>query len=454
MKTRSRVIGSSHDPSPITRFHVNVIIMKDQEEKYDLAVIGAGPAGMMAAWRASECGARVIILEKNASPGLKLLMTGKERCNITNAETDARKFVEAFGKNGKFLLSALHRFGVEETLDFFHENDVKTKTERGNRVFPESDRAKDVQEVFLRLIKKNGVELRTGCMVKKIVYSENEIEKILLDKGEVRAANYLVCTGGLSYPRTGSTGDGYKWATEMGHKMVEPEPALTAVLVKEKWVKDLEGLSLKNVNVSVYQKNKKKDSRFGEALFTFNGLSGPVILDMSKSIGKLHSGGKTELVIDFKPALEPDILEKRIMRDLEENRNRAIKNILPGLLPKKLIPVILGLSKIDPEKKANSITKEERKNLRVLLKEFRLTVQGLLGFSKAIITTGGINLKEVDPKTMRSKIIKNLYFAGEVLDLDGPTGGYNLQVCWSTGYLAGESAAQELITNDELSPTD
>jgi predicted Rossmann fold flavoprotein len=398
---------------------------------------------MMAAWRASECGARVVILEKNASPGIKLLMTGKERCNITNAETDARMFTEVFGKNGKFLLSAFHRFGVEDTLDFFHENNVKTKTERGNRVFPESDRARDVQEVFLRLIKKNAVELRNGCMVKKIVCSEGEIEKILLGKGEVRAANYLICTGGLSYPRTGSTGEGYKWAKEMGHTIIEPKPALTPVLVKEKWVKDLEGLSLKNVNVSVYQKNKKKDGRFGEALFTFNGLSGPVVLDMSKSIGKLLSGGQIELVIDFKPALDPGVLEKRILRDLEENKNRAIKNVLASLLPKKLIPVVLRLSKIDPDKKAHSITKEERKNLRTLLKGFRLSVKGLLGFNKAIVTTGGINLREIDPRTMRSKIIKNLYFAGEVLDLDGPTGGYNLQVCWSTGYLAGESAAEK-----------
>lgn len=429
--------------SPLACFHVNVVVMNIQNDKYDLAVIGAGPAGMMAALRASECGARVIILEKNASPGLKLLMTGKERCNITNAETDARKFTEAFGKNGKFLLSALHRFGVEDTIDFFHENNVKTKTERGNRVFPESDRARDVLEVFLRLIKMKGVDLRTGCRVRKIVHSEVEIEKIILDKGGVRAANYLICTGGLSYPRTGSTGEGYKWAKEMGHKIIAPGPALTPVLVKEKWVNDLEGLSLKNVRISVYQKNKKRDDRFGEALFTFNGLSGPVVLDMSKSIGNLLAKGQTDILIDFKPALESNVLEKRILRDLEENKNRAIKNILPGLLPKKLIPVVLGLSKIAPEKKAHSITKEERRNLRMLLKEFRLTVKGLLGFSKAIITTGGINLREVDPKTMQSKIIKNLYFAGEVLNLDGPTGGYNLQVCWSTGYLAGESAAKK-----------
>jgi len=416
--------------------------MNIQDERYDLAVIGAGPAGMMAALRASECGARVVILEKNASPGIKLLMTGKERCNITNAETDARKFAEAFGRNGKFLLSALNRFGVEETIDFFHKNNVRTKIERGNRVFPESDKARDVQEVFLRLIKKNGIPLRTGSSVKKIIHTNDEIEKVVLDKGEVRAANYLICTGGLSYPRTGSTGEGYKWAKDMGHTVIEPQPALTPVLVKEKWVKDLEGLSLKNVNISVHQDNRKRDDRFGEALFTFNGLSGPIVLDMSKSIGKLLSKGLTELVIDFKPALEPGVLDMRIMRDLEENKKKAIKNILAGLLPQKLIPVVLELLKIDPEKKGHSITKEERRSLRMILKEFPLTVTGLLGFGKAIITTGGINLKEVDPRTMRSKLIRNLYFAGEVLDLDGPTGGYNLQVCWSTGYLAGENAAR------------
>jgi predicted Rossmann fold flavoprotein len=413
-----------------------------QSEKYDLAIIGAGPAGMMAALRASECGARVVLLEKNRKPGIKLLMTGKERCNITNAETDVQQFSSYFGKKGKFLLSALYRFGVQETIDFFHGNKLKTVVERGGRIFPENGRAEDVHALLLSLIKRNNVTLLTDCVIKKISTAKNSIEKIILANNEISATNYLISTGGLSYPGTGSTGDGYQWAKQMGHRIVKPAPALTPILVKEPWVKELEGLSLKNVTVSVYQKNKKMDERFGEALFTDRGMSGPVILDMSKSIGELLARGQTDLFIDFKPALDFTMLDKRILRDLEKNKNRAIKNMLPELLPKKLIPVILKLAKIDADTKGHSITKDERKKLRLLLKQFPLKIKKLVGFNKAIITTGGIDLKEVDPKTMRSKIIKNLYFAGEVLDLDGPTGGYNLQVCWSTGYLAGESAAE------------
>ncbi len=413
-----------------------------QTEKYDLAIIGAGPAGMMAALRASGCGANVVLLEKNSIPGIKLLMTGKERCNITNAESDPRKFADNLGKNGKFLLSALYHFGIRETIGFFHENNLQTKIERGGRVFPESDKAKDVQGLFLRLIKKNRITLLTNCRIKKISQRQNKIEKIILDNFEIKAENYLLSTGGLSYPRTGSTGDGYAWARQMGHTIIKPEPALTPVLVKERWVKELEGLSLKNVRISVYQDNKKQDDRFGEALFTGSGLSGPIILDMSKSIGKLLVNGEADLFIDFKPALDFKVLDKRILLDLEKHGNRSIRNILPELLPKKLIPVILEPAGIEPEKKGHSITKDERKRLRLLLKQFPLTIEGLSGFNKAIITTGGVSLKEIDPKTMRSRIIKNLYFAGEILDLDGPTGGYNLQVCWSTGYLAGESAAK------------
>lgn len=414
-----------------------------QTVKYDLAIIGAGPAGMMAAFRASECGAHVVLLEKNHIPGIKLLLTGKERCNITNAETDVQRFVSHYGKNGKFLLSALHRFGIHETIDFFHKNKLQTKLERGGRVFPESDKSKDVQELFLKLIKKNNITLLTHCRIKKIAQKHNAIEKIILDTVEINAKNYIICTGGLSYPETGSTGEGYTWAQQMGHTIIKPEPALTPIVVKEKWIKELEGLSLKNVRISVYQHNKKKDDRFGEALFTSSGLSGPIILDMSKSIGKLLINGPADLFIDFKPALDFTVLDKRILRDLEKHNNKSMKNILTALLPKKLIPVMLKLAKIDPEKKGHSITKDERKKLRLLLKQFPLTVKSLLGFNKAIITTGGIALREIDPNTMRSKIIRNVYFAGEILDLDGPTGGYNLQVCWSTGYLAGESAAPQ-----------
>jgi predicted Rossmann fold flavoprotein len=412
-----------------------------QLEKYDLAIIGAGPAGMMAALRASDRGARVVLLEKNRKPGIKLLMTGKERCNISNAETDVQQFASHFGKKGKFLLSALYRFGMQETIDFFHGNKLKTVVERGGRIFPESGRAEDVHALLLRLVKSNNVTLLTDCTIKKIAYKQPLIERIVLNNDEIAAANYLISTGGLSYPGTGSTGDGYQWAKQMGHRIVKPSPALTPIVVKEKWIKELEGLSLKNVRVSVYQKNKKMDERFGEALFTDVGMSGPVILDMSKLIGDLLARGQADLFLDFKPALDFAMLDKRILRDLENHKNRAIKNMLPKLLPKKMIPVILRLAGINADTKGHSITKEERKKLRLLLKQFPLTIKKLVGFNKAIITSGGVDLKEVDPKTMRSRIIKNLYFAGEVLDLDGPTGGYNLQVCWSTGYLAGESAA-------------
>ncbi len=418
---------------------------KVNSEIYDLAVIGAGPAGMMAAFRAAELGARVVLLEKNHMPGIKLLMTGKERCNITNAEADVKRFAEHFGRNGKFLFSALYHFGMQETVHFFHRNQLQTITERGGRIFPETNKSRDVQELFLNLLKKYKVTLLTHCSVKSISASEDKIDEILLPDREIKATNYLISTGGLSYPRTGSTGEGYRWAEQLGHTIVPPEPALTPVMVKEKWVRALEGLSLKNVSISVYQKNRKKDERFGEALFTAHGMSGPIILDMSKLIGKLRAGDQTNLSIDFKPALDFAALDRRILRDLEKMKNRAIKNILTHLLPAKLIPVFLQLAAIEPDKKGNSISKDERKKLRSLLKQFPLTVKELQGFDKAIITTGGVALKEVDPKTMSSRIINNLFFAGEVLDLDGPTGGFNLQVCWSTGYLAGESAALKAL---------
>ena len=412
-----------------------------ESEQYDLAIVGAGPAGMMAAIRAYQCGAKVILLEKNHSPGAKLLMTGKERCNITNAESDPRKFAESFGKNGKFLLSSLHRFGIEKTLNFFHENNLLTIIERGNRVFPDSNKSRDVLNLFLSLL-KNNVTLLTDCKIKSFAWKENRINHINLQDGKpVKDANYIITTGGLSYPLTGSTGDGYKWAKEFGHSVIEPRPALTPLLVKEKWVKDLEGISLRNVIISLYQNNRKKEERFGEALFTGYGLSGPVILDMSKSAGNLLLNGELKLHIDFKPALDHKKLENRILRDLDIHKNKSIKNILFGFLPRKLVPVFLKLTGIEENKKSNSITKDERKKLRLLLKEFPLTITGLIGFNKSIITTGGVHLKEIDPKTMRSKFIDNLYFAGEILDLDGPTGGFNLQVCWTTGYIAGESAS-------------
>ncbi len=405
----------------------------------DLAVIGGGPAGMMAAGRASENGASVLILEKNKKLGTKLLITGKGRCNIVNAEFEIRKVIEKFGKNGKFLYSALHKFGGPEIVGFFEQFGVKIKIERGNRIFPVSDNAKDILDALVGYMKKNKVKIQANSEIKDIIVKENSIQKIVLKSGEeIMASNYAICTGGKSYPLTGSTGDGYNWLERMGHTVISPSPSLVPIILKEKYVKDLEGLSLKNVQIDVYQNKKKKDSRFGEAIFTANGLSGPIILDMSKRVGELQISGQVILKIDFKPALEFKILDKRIQIDFSKMKNKMFKNSLDLLLPKKLIPVIIKLSKIDEEKKTNSITKEERSRLLHLLKEFELNVLRLDGFNKAIVTAGGVDLKEVDPKTMKSKIIDNLYLAGEVLDIDGPTGGYNLEVAWSTGYSIGD----------------
>lgn len=404
--------------------------------KYDLIVIGGGPAGIMAAARAAELGSKVLLLEKNSELGIKLLISGKGRCNITNADFNIKSFSQKFGKNGRFLVPSLYKFGVKQTMEFFEKRGVSLKTERGNRVFPKSDKSQDVLNVLLKYLEK--VEVKTNSPVKNIVCKNNEIEKIVLkNKSEFSAQKYIIATGGKSYPVTGSTGDAYVWLEKMGHKIVTPRPALSPVLCKESWIKDLQGLSLKNVEISVYQNKKKKDSRFGEALFTSNGMSGPIILNLSKIIGKLLEKGSVDLQIDFKPGLNFKTLDKRVQKDFKEFDKKIFKNSLDLLLPKKLIPVIIKLSLINPEKQVNSITKQERIKLIHLLKELKLEVEKLEGFKKAIVTSGGVDLKEVNSQTMGSRIIKNLYFAGEILDLDGPTGGYNLQVCWSTGFVAG-----------------
>lgn len=408
--------------------------------KYDVVVIGGGPAGMIAAGRAGEMGSRVILIEKNNNLGRKLLITGKGRCNLTNKGDKPREFIDKFGKNGKFLFSAFSRFGTDELMKFFEKNRLKLKIERGNRVFPISDKSQDVINVLIRYLNKSGVDIRMNTRVQKITKKQKKIEKIVLaNKTEIRANNFIICTGGISYPITGSTGDGYKWAKKIGHTITKLSPSLTPIIVKENYVKDLEGLSLGNVEISIYQENKKINSRFGEAIFTANGMSGPIIIDMSKEIEKELSNN-IRLQIDFKPALDFIKLDKRILRDFEKSPQKLFKNSLNELLPKKLIPVIIKLSEIDPNKKVNSVTKEERRKLLHLLKELSFEIKGLEGFKKAIITTGGIKLDEIDQKTMKSKLIDNLYFAGEILDLDGPTGGYNLQMCWTTGYIAGESA--------------
>lgn len=410
------------------------------KEKYDVVVVGGGPAGIIAAIKASALGASVVLIEKNATLGVKLLITGGGRCNITQNNFNNKKFAEKLGKNGQFLLSGLSAFGVKETKDFFEGQGLKIKVERGGRVFPVSDKAGDVLNVLTRCLVKNKVKVLLNQQVVGFEVKQGKIESIKLKgKGKkIIADNFILATGGAAYPGTGSTGDGYKWAKSLGHNIIKPMPALSPIKTKESWVGGLAGLTLKNVRASVFQNNKKIVSKFGEALFTHTGLSGPIILDLSKQIGELLINGKVVLRLDLKPTLDILTLDKRLQRDFTRNKN--FKNYLPELIPQKLGDLIIGFTGIDPDKKLNLISREERKKIIGFLKCLELNVSDVVGFDGAIITAGGVALKEIDSRTMRSRIIKNLFFAGEIMDLDGPTGGYNLQICWTTGFVAGKSA--------------
>lgn len=397
---------------------------------YDLIIIGAGAAGLMAANIAQDNGLKYIILERNSRAGRKIALTGKGRCNITNNNQDLQDLVSEYSKNGKFLYGTFSQFSVKDTLEYFEKVlDLELKTERGNRVFPNSDKAIDVVYALTKRI-KDRIIYNTDVIDFKI--NGNSIESVITNNGEYKGKHYLLATGGMSYPTTGSNGDGYKLARKLGHTIVEPKPALVPITVKEQWVKELSGLSLKNVNISVIQNGKKHISKFGEALFTHEGMSGPIIIDMSREIGDLLEKAPVELSIDFKPALNESVLDNRVIEDFKEFRNKAFRNSLNKLLPSSLIPVFLALLPIDKDKKVADINKEERKSLVKLLKDFRLNVKELDSWDKAIVTAGGIDIKEIEPKTMKSKIINNLYFAGEIIDVYGPTGGYNLQICWST----------------------
>jgi hypothetical protein len=408
-------------------------------KQFDVAVIGGGPAGMMAAGQAAKNGVEVVLLEKNKILGKKLLITGKGRCNITNIRDDNREFIKRLGPNGPFLFSALAAFGPKDVVDFFQKRGVETKVERGGRVFPVSDSSADVSSALVDFVNEGRVRIIKEAKIKKIVLEKNLIKKIILADNDLEVKKVILATGGLAYPGTGSTGDGYIWAKHFGHEIIKPTPALVPILVKDKWVKELEGLSLKNVSIAVYQNNKKTAEEFGEALFTDRGMSGPIILDLSQAIGQVLDRGSVELKINFKPALDWQTLDLRLKKDFKQNPKKAFKNSLDQLLPQKLIPIFIKFSKINENKKAGQLTRSEINSLLKLFFEFTLTVEGLDGFEKAIVTSGGISLKEINPKTMGSKIIKNLFFAGEIIDLNGPTGGYNLQIAFATGYLAGNS---------------
>ncbi len=403
-------------------------------------VIGGGAAGMLASIFAARNGNEVILLEKNDKLGKKLFITGKGRCNLTNA-CDTEELFRNVVTNPKFLYASFYAFSNLDTIDFFGQLGLKTKTERGNRVFPESDKSSDVIAVLLRELKKLNVDIRYNNEACGIITEGNVFRGVRMKNQDILYADKLIiATGGLSYQATGSTGDGYRFAKDMGHSVTKLYPCLVPMNMKEEGIaKELQGLSLRNVKISITSKNKEVYSDFGELLFTHYGVSGPVILSASSYCIRYMENKDLLLRIDLKPALSKEQLDARILRDFEELSNKQYKNALDQLLPRKLIPVIIELSKIDPEKKVNLITREERFHLVSLLKGLEFHITRLRDYNEAVITRGGIQVKEINPSTMESKFVSNVYFAGEVLDLDALTGGFNLQIAWSTAYIAGNA---------------
>ena len=404
-------------------------------------VIGGGAAGMMAACMAAVEGAHVTLLEKNEKTGKKIYITGKGRCNLTNA-CQREEFLENVITNPKFLYSAFAQLDNQAVMNFFEKAGCRLKTERGDRVFPVSDHSSDVIAALNGELKKNRVQVMLHTEVSELLLEEGSVKGVLLSDGKkLHADAVIIATGGRSYESTGSTGDGYRFAKQAGHTIKDLRPSLVPFVVKEEWCKKLQGLSLKNVAVTLKKEKKKIYEGFGEMLFTHFGVSGPLILSASSFYTAKYNGQEVLLTIDLKPAMDREQLDKRILRDFEENAGKQFKNALDKLLPAKLIPVMVELSGIDPHKKTSEVTKKERSRLVELFKELKLTVNGCRGYGEAIITGGGVNVKEIDPKTMGSRLVNGLYFAGEVMDVDALTGGFNLQIAWSTGALAGKSAA-------------
>ncbi len=411
----------------------------------NVIIIGGGPAGMIAAISSAKIGNIVTLIEKNSSCGKKLLITGKGRCNITNT-ADLNGFIENTRSNPKFLYGVLNNFNNKDIVELLEKQGVKTKAERGGRIFPVSDKAQDVLNALLNILKELKVKILTNTEVMSIITKNGKVLGVKTKNDELKADKIILATGGKSYPLTGSTGDGYIMAENLGHSITELKPSLVPLETYESDLHlSLQGLSLKNVEIKVVDisKNKEIYSDFGEMLFTHFGVSGPTILSCSshlvryKNIENLLKNKQIKLLIDFKPALDYQKLDQRILRDFEKQQNKSFKNSLDELLPQKLIPEVINISGINPETKVNSITKQQREKIVKILKQFEITVKDFRPIEDAIITAGGINIKEINPKTMESKLIKNLFFAGEIIDVDAYTGGFNLQIAYSTGYVAG-----------------
>ncbi len=412
-----------------------------EETLWDVVVVGGGPAGMMSAGRAASLGARVILIEKNEGLGKKLLITGGGRCNLTNAEEDVRKLLAKFKGSDKFLFSAFSQFSNKDTLEFFNSRGMETKVEALGRVFPVSNSAQSVWNVLLEYLKSGKVEILSNSPAISFEKEGSQIKSVTLRNGKkVFGKKFILATGGKSRPETGSTGDGFEWLKELGHKVVDSSVSLVPISVEESWVKTLQGVSLPETKITLLQNGVKQDVKRGKILFTHFGLSGPTILNMSSDIGELLKYGDVFLSLDVLPDLDYGKLNQKLQDIFKENINKKFKNALDSLLPSALTPIVVEMSGINADKPANSVTREERLALVKLLKDIQIKVTGLLGVDKAVISSGGVSLEEVDFKTMSSKLFSNLYLVGDVLDINRPTGGYGLQLCWTTGFVAGSNA--------------
>jgi predicted Rossmann fold flavoprotein len=405
---------------------------------------------MMAAGRAAECGAKVILLEKNKNLGKKLLITGGGRCNITNYETDIRRFLAKFKNEQKFLFSPFSQYGVNETIDFFNFRNMPTKIEAEGRIFPVSDSAKSVLEVLVNYLREGKVEIKTNvrvdgfiCDKKNIITGINIKDTTPSENSIIKARNYILATGGKSRPETGSTGEGFEWLRSLGYNVPQSNAALVPIKVSEEWVKRLAGISLQDVKLTVYQSGKKQAEGIGKLLFTHFGISGPLALNMSREVGELLKYSPVELSLDLKPDLDETTLDKEIQSLLADRQNKQIRNCLNGLVIGGLAPILIKLANLNPEKAVNLLERKERLALGKLIKNLTMSVSGLMGLHKAVVTSGGADLTEIDLKTMRSRLHNNLFLIGDVLNINRPSGGYSLQLCWTTGFVAGTASANE-----------
>jgi predicted Rossmann fold flavoprotein len=407
---------------------------------YDVIVIGGGPAGMMAAITASKRGLKVLLLEKNSRLGEKLLITGGGRCNVTNEEYDNKKLLAKFKDAEPFLYSPFSQFAVKDTLDFFHSHNMPTKTEALQRVFPVSNKSESVWNALVNQLERSSVEILYNSPVKGFIKEDNKITGVRISDGQIiNAKNFILATGGKSRPETGSTGDGFKWLKEIGHEVIEPSASLVPIAIKDEWVKRLQGITMPEVKITVTQFDKKQKISKGKILFTHFGITGPTILNMSKDIGELLTYGDVFITLDLLPELDHGMFNKKLQEIFTQEHNKKIKNSLDELFVKALSDIVLEKSNIDGDKKCNSVTKDERMKLIETAKNMKMEVDELLGTDKAIVTSGGVDLKEIDFKTMQSKLFPNLYLIGDTLNIDRPSGGYSLQICWTTGFVAGNS---------------